>query len=98
MKKQIDLMVEKFATTSLEALGGKAETTTQLMYPGFSIGDDEEVVQVAMKSIRNVGREPKIMTSGGGSDGNVFNGMGVPTVTLSVGLRRDIIRRTNVCR
>ncbi|WP_313235878.1 M20/M25/M40 family metallo-hydrolase [Sporosarcina ureae] len=84
MKKQIDLMVEKFATTS-ESLGGKAETTTQLMYPGFSIGDDEEVVQVAMKSIRNVGREPKIMTSGGGSDGNVFNGMGVPTVTLSVG-------------
>ncbi|PIC80949.1 hypothetical protein CSV75_03995 [Sporosarcina sp. P18a] len=84
MKKQIDLMVEKFATTS-KSLGGKAETTTELMYPGFSIGDDEEVVQVAMKSIRNVGREPKIMTSGGGSDGNVFNGMGVPTVTLSVG-------------
>ncbi|PIC72176.1 hypothetical protein CSV77_02915 [Sporosarcina sp. P16b] len=84
MKKQIDLMVKKFATTS-QSLGGKAETTTELMYPGFSIGDDEEVVQVAMKSIRNVGREPKIMTSGGGSDGNVFNGMGVPTVTLSVG-------------
>ncbi|PID16957.1 hypothetical protein CSV63_03445 [Sporosarcina sp. P34] len=84
MQKQIDLMVEKFATTS-KSLGGKAETTTELMYPGFSIGDDEEVVQVAMKSIRNVGREPKIMTSGGGSDGNVFNGMGVPTVTLSVG-------------
>lgn len=84
MKQQIDLMVEKFASTS-ESLGGKAETETQLMYPGFSIGDDEEVVQVAMKSIRNIGREPKIMTSGGGSDGNVFNGMGVPTVTLSVG-------------
>ncbi|PID23543.1 M20/M25/M40 family metallo-hydrolase [Sporosarcina sp. P7] len=84
MKKQIDLMVEKFAATS-KSLGGKAETTTELMYPGFSIGNDEEVVQVAMKSIRNVGREPKIMTSGGGSDGNVFNGMGVPTVTLSVG-------------
>lgn len=84
MKQQIDLMVEKFASTS-ESLGGKAETETQLMYPGFSIGDDEEVVQVAMKAIRTIGREPKIMTSGGGSDGNVFNGMGVPTVTLSVG-------------
>lgn len=84
MQRQIDMMVEKFATTS-ETLGGKAETETQLMYPGFSIGDDEEVVQVAMKAIRSVGREPNIMTSGGGSDGNVFNGMGVPTVTLSVG-------------
>lgn len=25
------------------------------------------------------------MTSGGGSDGNIFNGLGIPTVTLSVG-------------
>ncbi len=84
MKKQVDMMVEKFATTS-ESLGGRAETEVELMYPGFSIADDEEVVQVAMKAIRTIGREPKIMTSGGGSDGNVFNGMGVPTVTLSVG-------------
>ena len=84
MNKQVDMMVEKFASTSV-SLGGRAETKVELMYPGFSIGEDEEVVQVAMKSIRNVGREPKIMTSGGGSDGNVFNGMGVPTVTLSVG-------------
>ncbi|ARD46863.1 M20/M25/M40 family metallo-hydrolase [Sporosarcina sp. P33] len=84
MKKQIEMMTEKFSSTST-SLGGRAETETQLMYPGFSIADDEEVVQVAMKAIRNVGREPNIMTSGGGSDGNVFNGMGVPTVTLSVG-------------
>ncbi|MDV6379214.1 M20/M25/M40 family metallo-hydrolase [Sporosarcina sp. GW1-11] len=84
MQKQIDSMTEKFSTTS-QSLGGRAETTTQLMYPGFNLSDDEEVVQVAMQAIRNVGREPQTMTSGGGSDGNVFNGMGVPTVTLSVG-------------
>ena len=44
-----------------------------------------EVVQTAMKAIRNIGRTPELMTSGGGSDGNIFNGAGIPTVTLSVG-------------
>ena len=41
-----------------------------------------EVVQTAMKAIQNIGRTPELMTSGGGSDGNVFNGAGIPTVTL----------------
>ncbi|SKA88869.1 peptidase T-like protein [Sporosarcina newyorkensis] len=84
MQKQIDSMTEKFATTA-SSLGGQAETKTELMYPGFNLTEQEPVVQVAMKAIRKIGREPNIMTSGGGSDGNVFNGMGVPTVTLSVG-------------
>ena len=44
-----------------------------------------EVVQTAMKAIQNIGRTPELMTSGGGSDGNIFNGAGIPTVTLSVG-------------
>ncbi|WP_252503006.1 M20/M25/M40 family metallo-hydrolase [Sporosarcina sp. Marseille-Q4943] len=84
LEKQTVHMVETFKKTAA-AMGGKAETEVKLMYPGFSFNDDAEVVQTAMEAIRNVGREPKLMTSGGGSDGNVFNGMGVPTVTLSVG-------------
>ncbi|MFC5603484.1 M20/M25/M40 family metallo-hydrolase [Sporosarcina koreensis] len=84
LEKQTAHMVETFEKTAA-AMGGKAETEVKLMYPGFSFGEDTEVVQTAMEAIRNVGREPELMTSGGGSDGNVFNGMGVPTVTLSVG-------------
>lgn len=84
MEQQIERMTEKFATTSAQ-LGGRAETKTQLMYPGFNLSEEQDVVQLAMKAIHAVGREPKLMKSGGGSDGNVFNGMGVPTVTLSVG-------------
>ena len=84
LEKQTAHMVETFEKTAL-AMGGKAETEVKLMYPGFSFGEDTEVVQTAMEAIRNVGREPELMTSGGGSDGNVFNGNGIPTVTLSVG-------------
>lgn len=84
LNEQTAHMVETFAKTA-EAMGGKAETEVKIAYPGFSFGEEAEVVQTAMEAIRNVGRKPELMTSGGGSDGNVFNGAGVPTVTLSVG-------------
>ncbi|MCM3637475.1 M20/M25/M40 family metallo-hydrolase [Sporosarcina luteola] len=84
LEKQTAHMVETFEKTAA-AMGGTAVTELKLMYPGFSFDEHAEVVQTAMEAIRNVGREPELMTSGGGSDGNVFNGAGVPTVTLSVG-------------
>lgn len=84
LDKQTTHMIETFQKTAA-AMGGHAETDLQLMYPGFSFREEDEVVQTAMKAIRNIGRKPELMTSGGGSDGNVFNGAGVPTVTLSVG-------------
>lgn len=84
LDEQTAHMVKTFENTAA-AMGGDAETEVQLMYPGFRFAEDAEVVQTAMKAIQNIGRTPELMTSGGGSDGNVFNGAGVPTVTLSVG-------------
>lgn len=55
------------------------------MYPGFSFTEEDLVVQVAKKAVEQVGREPKIMQSGGGSDANVIAGFGIPTANLAVG-------------
>ncbi len=82
--KQLAHMNETF-TTIAEQMGGKATVEIEHMYPGFSFTDEEKVVQTAMQAVKNVGRTPELLTSGGGSDGNVFNGAGIPTVTLSVG-------------
>lgn len=68
-----------------EKMGGRAETEVKQMYPGFNFAEKDVVVQTAMEAIRNIDRTPELLTSGGGSDGNVFNGAGIPTVTLSVG-------------
>lgn len=84
LNEQVDHMIRTFEETA-QSMGGRASTKMELMYPGFNLSEDEKVVQVAKQAIRAIGREPKLMTSGGGSDGNVFNGAGVPTVTLSVG-------------
>lgn len=84
LDSQTEHMVRVFERTAT-LMGGKAETEVQLMYPGFRFGEEAEVVQTAMTAIRAIGRTPELMVSGGGSDGNIFNGAGVPTVTLSVG-------------
>ncbi|MHA6259558.1 M20/M25/M40 family metallo-hydrolase [Sporosarcina sp. CAU 1771] len=84
LTKQIEHMVETFEKTATK-MGGKAETEVNMMYPGFHFGEQDQVVQTAMKAIRNIDRLPELLSSGGGSDGNIFNGAGIPTVTLSVG-------------
>lgn len=81
---QLEHMQETFARVA-EEMGGEAVLTTEKMYPGFHFTDEEAVVQTAVKAIKNIGRTPSLLTSGGGSDGNIFNGAGIPTVTLSVG-------------
>ena len=84
LTKQIEHMVTTFERVAKE-MGGQAETKVEKMYPGFRFSEEDEVVQTAMKAVRNIGRTPELLTSGGGSDGNIFNGAGIPTLTLSVG-------------
>ncbi len=84
LQAQTEHMVKAFAETA-EKMGGTAETEVRLMSPGFHFDENDEVVQVASEAIRAIGRTPELKTSGGGSDGNIFNGHGFPTVTLSVG-------------
>lgn len=68
-----------------DSMGGKAETDIQIMYPGFTFDETAPVVEIAKKAAANIGRPSPTLTSGGGSDANIFNGHGVPTVNLCVG-------------
>ncbi len=84
MENQVTHMKETFERVALEN-NAKAIVETTRMYPGFSVQPTDRVIQTASRAIHNIGREVTLMKSGGGSDGNIFNGAGVPTVTLSVG-------------
>nr|WP_106779756.1 M20/M25/M40 family metallo-hydrolase [Lysinibacillus timonensis] len=75
---------ETFERIAMEN-GGRAEVEIQLMYPGFSVTEDDQVVQIALQAVRNIGREPLLGVSGGGSDANIISSFGIPTVNLSVG-------------
>lgn len=84
MEKQVQKMKEAFETAAKD-MGGEAEVTIEIMYPGFKFAEGDHVVEIAKKAINNIGRKPNLVKSGGGSDGNVIGGFGIPTVTLGVG-------------
>ena len=77
-------MKETFERVATE-MGGRAEVEVKLMYPGFRVTEDDQVVKVAIEAAKAIDREPKLGISGGGSDANVIAGFGIPTVNLSVG-------------
>lgn len=84
MSKQVQLMKDIFEETATK-MGAQANVHTEVMYPGFSYKDGDEVVEVAKRAAEMIGRTPKLVKSGGGSDANVIAGYGVPTVNLAIG-------------
>ncbi|MEI7024639.1 M20/M25/M40 family metallo-hydrolase [Paenibacillus sp. y28] len=84
LEKQIAAMKEACQLAAQEA-GAGYSFDSDIIYPAFKYTEKDEVVQLAMKAIERIGRPSKTFHTGGGSDANVFNGMGVPTVNLAVG-------------
>lgn len=84
MEAQVAKMKDAFETVAAD-MGGRAEVTVDVMYPGFKFADGDHVVEVAKRAVTEIGRTPELQRSGGGSDANVIAGFGVPTVNLAVG-------------
>ncbi|MEA2016145.1 MAG: M20/M25/M40 family metallo-hydrolase [Actinomycetota bacterium] len=57
-------------------------------YDGFKIDRGELPVMVAEHAIKKVGIKPEIVSSGGGSDVNIFNSKGKKSVNLSSGMEK----------
>lgn len=54
-------------------------------YDNFKINEEEHVIQLAKKAIEKSGLVPKVESAGGGSDGNIYNQKGIPSVILGMG-------------
>ncbi|WP_240941065.1 M20/M25/M40 family metallo-hydrolase [Paenibacillus sp. HB172176] len=81
---QVEAMRNAVASAAAEH-GARAEFDSELVYPAYRYDDSDPVVQLASRAIEAIGAVPGTFHSGGGSDANVFNGLGVPTVNLAVG-------------
>lgn len=84
MEAQVAKMKEAFETVAND-MGGRVEFNYEVMYPGFKFADGDHVVEIAKKAVGKVGRTPRLLHSGGGSDANVIAGHGIPTVNMAVG-------------
>lgn len=84
LEKQVAAMRKAFEAAAAEH-GAQATFTSEIIYAGYKYDESDEVVQVSMEAVRRLGLEPRLFHSGGGSDANIFNGLGFPTVNLAIG-------------
>jgi len=84
LEAQLKAMTLAFEKTA-EEMGGRAEVSVEVFYKSFSLGEDTPVVDIVKRAAAKIGRSCDISMGGGGSDGNIFNGHGVPTVVLACG-------------
>jgi len=84
LQQQLDAMKAACEAAAAE-MGAQVEFRSEPMYPAYKFDESAPVVQLAMRAIEKAGRTPRTFHSGGGSDANVINGQGIPTVNLAVG-------------
>jgi tripeptide aminopeptidase len=66
--------------------GGQVEILIHRDYDGYAFQQNDAPLRLAAAGWREAtGTEPRYRATGGGSDANVFNAIGVPTVVLSCG-------------
>lgn len=84
LERQVEAM-RKAVESATEEFGGRGEVESEIIYPAYRYDDGDPVVELAKRAIQAIGLTPRTFHSGGGSDANIFNGLGVPTVNLAVG-------------
>ncbi|MDX1934851.1 MAG: M20/M25/M40 family metallo-hydrolase [Capsulimonadales bacterium] len=70
------------------ALGAVAHVEIIGEYQGYHLQESDPVLRIAMTAARACGLEPSLRPTGGGSDGNIFNGYGFPSTVLGCGMQK----------
>jgi len=80
--------LKKIAEDTAQEFKAKAEVKTNREYYCYNLSADDQVVKIAMKAARDIELQPELHPSGGGSDANVFNKKGFPSVDLAIGMEK----------
>jgi len=67
--------------------GGSVGVRWTREYQAFNVPEEAWAITVVRRACEDAGLTPRLFTTGGGSDGNVFAAHGVPTVVLACGMR-----------
>lgn len=84
---QIAHMKQRFIDAAAK-WGGEVEFNYMRHYRSYDIDPNSMVVKVAQEASRNLGLEPTLRTTLGGSDANVFNTKGIPTIVVATGMQK----------
>jgi tripeptide aminopeptidase len=84
LEAQVKKMTSAFEEAAAE-MGATCENEVIFMYHGYKYDESTPVVEKAIAAVKRIERNPELVASGGGSDGNVFNGYNVPSVNFAIG-------------
>ena len=77
----VDALQEGAAHTGVDV-----DVTLVHEYRAFALTARSAVVRLARAAVTGIGLEPRLLTGGGGSDANILNARGLPTVNLDAGM------------
>ncbi|ACL69438.1 M20/M25/M40 family metallo-hydrolase [Halothermothrix orenii] len=95
LNKQVEHMkgvIEK----AVERYSGSAEFKLKKLYSSFSLEENKQPVKYVKEIGEKLGYNVNCIASGGGSDANIFNEKGLPTVNLGIGMENVHTREERV--
>lgn len=81
-------ILKQIVEDTAQEFKAKAEIKVNREYYCYNLSTDDRVVKIATKAAKDIGLEPLLHPSGGGSDANVFNKKGFPSVDLAIGMEK----------
>lgn len=57
-------------------------------YDSFFVSRQKKPIKLVLKALKEMNLKGRILSTGGGSDANIFNSMGIPSVILSAGYEK----------
>ncbi|MCW5937384.1 MAG: M20/M25/M40 family metallo-hydrolase [Fimbriimonadaceae bacterium] len=97
LDRVVDRMVKEFERAARE-WETKVEVVHDRHYGAYDVPHDAKVVQVGQNAARRLGMTGELRTTLGGSDANVFNAKGVPTIVLGTGMEKIHTHEERVSR
>ncbi len=89
--EKLDALVEEtmgIFEETCKKFGATFKSEVKKGYNSFSLDDSDEVVKMFGDACAKAGIQFTTLASGGGSDTNVYNGKGMPSVNMAVGMSK----------
>jgi len=80
--------LKKIIEGTTQEFKAKTEIKINKEYYRYNLSSEDQVVKIAIKAAKDIGLQPELCPSGGGSDANIFNKKGIPSVVLAVGMEK----------
>ncbi len=97
LDRVVEEMKEAFRVAARD-WGTTVDIDHERHYVAYDIAHDSQVVRVAQAAARNLGYSGDLRTTLGGSDANVYNQKGVPTIVVATGMEKIHTHEERVSR